>query len=336
MLRILGWAGYDTGLRRSFDAFTRDTGIAVSFHGVGNQDEMHHVARAHAFDVACPTTDRLASWLDSGLIAALDEERIGFARIDPAFHADAHTVIQGRRYGSPNIWGGAGIGHNTDRAPLDTARVSLMTLFDPAYAGRLAMREDTAFVAAGRALEAAGRLPYPFDESYRSEDRMIANYDVIGAFLADHAAHVARFWFSEEEGMEAFRSNACVVGYNWDTTMASLQREGFPGGFIAPAEGTNCYLQNFVLSAEADPGPAQDWIAWVNTPQGSAHYATAYGANPTASGASALLPARDQAFFAASYPAEALAKLWWQPAQPLWFVNNRAVYARKYRMAVEG
>ncbi|WP_431298641.1 hypothetical protein [Tabrizicola sp. BL-A-41-H6] len=81
-----------------------------------------------------------------------------------------------------------------------------MTLFDPAYAGRLALREDTAFVAAGRALEASGRLPFPFDDSYRSEHRMIANHDFIGAFLADHAAHVARFWFSEDEGMEAFWS----------------------------------------------------------------------------------------------------------------------------------
>ncbi len=336
MLRILGWAGYDTGLRRAFEGFTRDTGIAVSFHGVRNQDEMHDTARTKAFDVACPTTDRLASWLDSGLIAALDEDRIGFGRIDPAFHAEAHTVIQGRRYGSPNIWGGAGIGHHTDHAPLDPAGVSLISLFDPAYAGRLAMREDTAFVAAGRALEAAGRLPHPFDDSYRSENRMIANYDIIGAFLADHAAQVARFWFSEDEGMEAFRSGACVVGYSWDTTMAALQREGFPGRFIAPAEGTNCYLQNFVLGAEADPGPAQDWMAWVNTPEGSALYATAFGANPTATGARALLPAQEQAFFAASYPAEALAKLWWQPEQALWFVRNRGAYARRYRTAVEG
>jgi spermidine/putrescine transport system substrate-binding protein len=49
-----------------------------------------------------------------------------------------------------------------------------------------------------------------------------------------------------------------------------------------------------------------------------------------------LLPAQDQAFFAASYPAEALAKLWWQPEQPLWFVKHRGDYARKYRRAVEG
>jgi spermidine/putrescine-binding protein len=110
MLKVLGWAGYDRGLNSAFDSFASETGIAMSFRGVRNQDEMHDAAQRDAFDVACPTTDRLASWLDSGLLSPLDEDRIGYARIAPAFHADAHTIIQGKRYGSPNIWGGAGIG----------------------------------------------------------------------------------------------------------------------------------------------------------------------------------------------------------------------------------
>lgn len=336
MLKILGWAGYEAGLSQTFEHFTKDTGIAVSLRGVRNQDEMHEAAQSEDFGIACPTTDRLASWLDRGLIAPLDDDRIGYNRIDAAFHADTHTIIQGRRYGSPNLWGGAGIGHHADEVPFMDANVSLMTLFDPAFAGRMAMREDTAFVAAGRALEGAGMLPFPFDDSYVFEDRMIANYDVIGAFLSVHASHVARFWFSEEEGIDAFRSGGCVIGYNWDTTMAALRRKGMPFAFAAPAEGTNCYLQNFVLSAQADPGPAQEWISWVNTPKGSALYATAFGANPTAAGARELLPAEDQAFFAASYPGRALDRLWWQPEQPVWFVKNRGVYARKFRAAVEG
>ena len=333
MLKILGWAGYDAGLKIAFDRFQEATGIAVSYHGVPNQDEMHKVAQSQAFDIACPTTDRLASWVNSGLITALDETRIGYDRIDPAFHADTHTIIDGKRMGSPNIWGGAGIGHHPELAPLDPVRASLMDLFDPVYAGRLTMREDTAFVAAGRAVAAAGKLPFPFEDSYKFEERMRANYDVIGAFLHDHAANVARFWFSEEEGTEAFRSGDCVIGYSWDSTLAQLYREDLPHRFIAPVEGANCYLQNFVMAAKADPGPAQDWIAWVNTPEGSALYAGALGVNPCARGALDLMSEDIQRFIALSYPAETLSKLWWQPEQPVWFVRNREVYARKYREA---
>lgn len=333
MLKILGWAGYDDGLKAAFDHFQCETGITISYRGVRNQDEMYAVAQSQAFDVACPTTDRLASWVNSDLITALDENKISYARIDPAFHADAQTIIDGKRMGSPNIWGGAGIGHHPERAPLCQDQASLMDLFDPAYAGRLTMREDTAFVAAGRALEAAERLPYPFGESYKAENRMLANYDVIGAFLNDHASHVARFWFSEEEGTAAFRSGDCVIGYSWDSTLAQLYRENMPHRFVAPVEGANCYLQNFVLSARADPGPAQEWIGWVNTPKGSALYAGALGVNPCVRDAIDLMPEDMQRFFALSYPNDAMSNLWWQPEQPVWFVRNREVFARKYRAA---
>ncbi|WP_406649625.1 extracellular solute-binding protein [Aliisedimentitalea scapharcae] len=333
MLKILGWAGYDAGLQTAFDSFRQDTGISVSFQGVRNQDDMHALAQKQAFDIACPTTDRLVSWLNSGLIAALDDARIGYDRIDPAFHADAHTIIDGNRMGSPNIWGGAGVGIHRDHVPPGADTLCLIDLFDPVHAGRLAMREDTAFVAAGRALEAAGKLPFPFDDSYRSEARMIANYDVIGAFLTDRAHHVARFWFSEEEGTDAFRSGDCLIGYSWDSTMAQLYRENLPYRFVAPIEGANCYLQNFVLGATADAGLGQDWIAWVNTPKGSALYASALGVNPCAKGAADLMPGDMRAFFRASYPPEALTRLWWQPEQPVWFVRNRGDYARRYRAA---
>jgi spermidine/putrescine transport system substrate-binding protein len=315
-----------------FDAFRSDTGISVGFRGERNQDDMFRAAQGGGFDIACPTTDRLASWHGAGLISPLDEDRAGCGGIDPAFRADSQTLIGGQRFGSPCLWGGAGIGHHASLVPGAADCCSLMDLFDPQYAGRLAMREDTAMVAAGRALCAAGQLPYPFADSYRREDRMKANYDVISAFLIERRHHVARFWFSEEEGIEGFASGACVIGYNWDTTLAALQRSGLPYRFTSPVEGAACYLQNFVLSSSAvDPGPGLEWISWVNTPEGGARYAAAFGANAAAAGAARLMSREDREFFTRSYPPEALASLWWQPEQPVWFVRNREEYARRYR-----
>ncbi len=295
---------------------------------------MHKVAQSQEFDISCPTTDRLVSWCSSGLIAPLDEVRIGYEWIDSALHADAHTVIAGKCIGSPSVRGGTGIGHHKDKAPIFSVSASLMELFDPVYAGRMAMREDTAFVAAGRALEGVGKLPYPFASSYQTEEWMIANYDVIGAFLADHAHHVARFWFSEEEGVDAFKSGDCITGYSWDSSLAQLERAGLPFRFVAPQGGATYYLQNFLMSAKADTGLAQEWIAWVNTPRGSAHDARALGVSPCAIGAMDLMDADMQGFIARSYPPEALLKLWRQPEQPVWFVKSREGYAHAYRAVV--
>ncbi len=329
-LRILGWSGYDEGLRRAFAAFEADSGIRVLFRGVRNQDQMLKAARDGGFDVACPTTDRLESWHGEGLIRPVDDRRIGFDGIEPTFHADPQTLIDGRRYGSPNLWGGAGIGFDPAAVSFGAGPASLMDLFDPAYAGRLAMREDTAMVAAGRALEASGALPFPFEDSYRSEARMQENYEVIVRFLIDRRHHVARFWFSEEEAIEAFASRACIIGYNWDTTIAALRRLGRPMAFLAPVEGANCYLQNFVVAAAAPTGAAEDWIAWVNTPRGGALYASAYGAFSPVRGSQACMAAEDRAFLDAAYPPDAYGRLWWQPTQPVWFVQNRETFARRY------
>ncbi len=330
ILRILGWAGYDDGLRRAFTAFEADSRIRVLFRGVRNQDEMFDTARTEAFDIACPTTDRLASWYGAGLIRPMDDRRVGFDGIEPIFHADAQTLIEGRRYGSPNLWGGAGIGYDPTAVSFGADRASLMDLFEPAYAGRLAMREDTAMVAAGRALETSGALPFPFDDSYVSEARMRANYDVIIRFLIDRRDHVARFWFSEEEAIEAFASRACIIGYNWDTTIAALRKRGLPAAFMAPAEGANCYLQNFVVAAAAPQGAAEDWISWVNTPRGGALYAAGYGAFSPARDAQTCMAPEDRAFLDTAYPPDAFGNLWWQPTQPVWFVQNREIYARQY------
>ncbi len=336
-MRLLGWAGYDHGLRQAFERFTAVSGIAVEFIGCRNQDEMLNAAKAAAkhgvgCDVASPTTDRILSWMQEGLLHPWDETAISFGGIDPRYHADKQTLVAGKRMGSPNLWGSAGIGHHVLDVPLNQASARLIDLFNDAHVGHLAMREDTSFVAAGRALESTSQLPHPFDESYVDEEKMIANYDVILRFLVEKKPNVGSFWFSEEEGQRAYRSEGCRIGYSWDTSMAALRREGLPFGFVAPVEGAACYLQNFVLLAgAANVAAASEWVAWVNSPEGGALYAAAFAAYSPSTGAVELMGPDEQEFFDYAYPSDALDRLWWQPSQPPWFAERRAAYARLYR-----
>lgn len=335
-LALLGWSGYEEALDAVFRQFTASTGFKVAFVGCRNQDEMLHTARSAAgaggfFDVACPTTDRLSSWIKEGLLQAWDEKSIHFDQIEGRFAADAHTVRNGKRMGSPNLWGSAALGYRGDSVAIDPQRASLMDLFDEAYAGKLMLREDTAFVAAGRALESAGRLPHPFADSYRDEVRMVANYDVILQFLRTKRHNVSRFWFSEQAAQQAFRTGACAIGYVWDTTVAALQEEGMPIRFAATVEGAACYIQNFVLLAGARNFTAANaWVAWVNTAQGGARYAQAFRAFSPVKGASALMDAGQRRFLEKSYPSSALNRLWWQPEQEPWFVKRREAYAHAF------
>lgn len=337
-LHLIGWAGFPQ-LSDVFQAFEHDTGIEVNFTGYRNQDDMLAGVKAsqgkqNPGDIASPTTDRLISWIEAGLIQPWNDNDINFNGIAPQYRVDQQTLIDGKRMGSPNLWGSAGIGYHHQNACIQAGSASLMDLFDNRYAGKLTMREDTALVAAGRALEFKGALPHRFDESYADENKMVENYDVILDFLISKKSNVAHFWFSEDEAQSAFLSEVCVVGYIWDTTAKSLQRQGLPICFTAPVEGANCYLQNFVLlNSGKNKQQANTWVSWINTPKGGAMYAKAYCAFSPAQGAIDLMNSQDREFFELAYPQKALDNLWWQPEQKPWFVERRKIYAQTFKNA---
>ena len=120
---------------------------------------------APSSDIASPTTDRLASWIDHDLIQPWTESQTNIQGISPSYQANHLTRINGQRMGIPSLWGSAGLGFNHDELALTYGSASLLDLFDDRYAGRMTLRADTALVAAGRALDAHERLPHPFDDS---------------------------------------------------------------------------------------------------------------------------------------------------------------------------
>jgi spermidine/putrescine transport system substrate-binding protein len=340
VLNFMGWAGYDD-LPKVFAAFEKKTGVKVNFTGFGSQDEMFAQAKtggaAGAFDISEPTSDRVQSWVENDFLQPWSDARLNLDGVEPAFlqgGSAATSVVGGKRYGATSVWGSESLTFNTKEAPLVFGKASLMDLWDDKYAGKLTLRGHSGLVAAGRALEAKGQLPHKFDDSFVDEAKMTANYDAILKFVLAKRKNVAQFWSNENEAQGAFRTNGCTIGMCWDTSAAALAKEGFPIGYIAPVEGTVCWLQNFVLLKGAkNIEQAHAWIAWINSPEGGAAYASAFGAYSTTRGAIELADATQKKFFQAAFPGDALKNVWWWPTQPGWFVTKRTAYAKKFMSA---
>lgn len=332
-LNYMGWSGYDFGA--IFGKFTDKTGIKINFIDQPDQDSMLAQARlaaqTSAADMAEPSIDRLPGWVDADLVQAWDDSNISLDSYDKAFLTSS-GMVNGRRFFLPIVWGTEALTYSIKDAPLSYGTAALADLFDPKYVGKVTLRAHSALAAMGRVLQAQGKLPKPWLDSYKDEASMRQLWDLALAEAIKHKANVVQFWSSENDAQSAFRTNGCTLGLTWDSTGLNLSADGF--GFIAPKEGAFGWLQGYVLLKTArNVEQAHEWARFIATPEGSAAYATAFSANPTAAGAIDLVDARVRDFYRKAYPQDALSKIWWWPPQPGWFVALRSEYADKWRAA---
>jgi spermidine/putrescine transport system substrate-binding protein len=335
-VRIMTWAGYD--FKAILAAFEKATGIKPVVTEFPDQDAMLAQMRAGGtggFDVAEPTADRVPNWVEQGVLQPIDESKVALGTIEPSFlggDAGATAVVGGKRYGLPSVWGSEALCHHTKQAPLKYGQASFGDLWRPEFAGKVTVRAHSGLVGIGLWLEGAGKLPHPMRESFKDQAKMVANYDVIVKTAIEKRKSVLQFWSNENEAQGAFRTNGAVIGQNWDTSAAALVKEKLPIGYLAPKEGALSWLQNWTVPKGAkNLAQAQAWLTWIVSADGAGKWAAAYGANPVAKNA---VVAEDQKrFMADSFPGDALAKLWWWPAQPSWFVSKRNEYADRFKSA---
>src|SRR5262249_33298502 len=163
----------------------------------------------------------------------------------------------------------------------------LADILDPAFAGQVTVRAHSALAAIGRFLDAQGKLPKPFIQSYKDEAIMRANYDIILAEAIKAKGNIAQFWTNDNEGNAAFTANGCRVGLIWESMGRVLADQGVR--YLAPKEGVFGWNQGFVLLKGArNPDAAHEFAKYVSKPEVSAKWAAAQQGLPSAKGAAEL------------------------------------------------
>lgn len=334
-MNYMGWAGYD--YKPVIDPFTAATGIKVNFTEQPDNDTIFAQAKLSmqtaAFDVIEPTVDRTTSYVENGLVQGWDESKIGMANYLPGLAdglAGEMASIGGKRYFVPGVWGTEALVFNKEAMPLEYGKASLADLWAEGLDGKVTVRAHSGLAALGRVMDAAGKLPKPFMESYKNDDAMKENWDVILAEAIKNKKNIVQFWKGENEAQAAFRTNGAVLGLCWDSTGFNMSKEG-PYGYIAPKEGAIAWNQGYMLMANAkNAEQGHAWANWMTTPQGAAAMSLVFSANPVAKGAIELADAAVAAFYNAALPGDATSKLWWWPVQTSSYLKLRAEYADKF------
>lgn len=337
-VRLLTYAGFNQ--QPILDQFEKETGIKVRLIGVTENDEMFAKAKlgigtSEAADVAEPASTNLPLWYGNELLQPLDPAKLEIANISPAMPGAKEGdsgYIDGKLLYSSVLWGGEGMGYAEDVEGRGYGEATLADIFDPQFEGQVTLRAHSSLAAMGRLLDAQGKLPHPFIQSYKDEAVMRANWDIILAEAVKHKSNVAQFWTNDNEGVAAFTTNGCRVGLIWESMGRSLVDQGVR--YIAPKEGAFGWNQGFVLlKGSPNPTGAHEFIKWVSRPANCAQWAGANSGLPSSNGAMDLLDDKSKAFTVASYPGDAVSKIWWWPPQDPWFIKLRGEYADKWRAA---
>jgi spermidine/putrescine transport system substrate-binding protein len=336
-VRVMTWSGYDFAKVKA--AMEKATGMKMTISDFPDQDKMAAQMKAsngEGFDIAEPTADRVAQWVDEDFLQPLDESKANLAGVKEAFLGGAAgegAIIKGKRYATPTVWGTEALTYNKKSAPLEYGKASFADLWKPEYAGKVTVRPHSSLVGLGLSMQGEGKLPHKMREAFSDQAKMTANYDIIIKQAIANRKSVAQFWSDENSAQGAFRTNGCVIGQNWDTSAQALIKEGLPIGYLAPKEGALAWLQNWVVPKKANTTQTYDFLKWFNTAEATAMWAEAYAANPIGKDSEKSLSDADKAFLAMAYPGDALTKLFWWPAQPSWFVSKRNEYADKFKSA---
>lgn len=333
-LNFTGWAGYPVLAEKVFPAFTAATGITVNFTEQPDQDTMLAQAKialeAGGVDVIEPTIDRVGAWNSNGLLGAWDESKLAMDNYLPGL-ADGAAGERSRADGKllyvPSNWGTEALVYNKEKAVLGDPP-SLGALFDPA--NQVVLRPHSALAAMGRWLDATGKLPRPWMDSYTDMAAMTELWDIALAEAVKAKGNVVQFWSGENEANAGFVANGATVGLCWDSTGFNLRNDGY--GYMAPAEGAFAWHQGFVLVKNAtNVDQAHEFAKWVSTAEGSALWATAFSSNPVGKGGAAGMDPAVAEYYNSAFDDAKLAALWWWPDQSAEFLAKRGEYADKYK-----
>jgi spermidine/putrescine transport system substrate-binding protein len=336
-VNFMGWAGYPKLAEVVFPAFEKATGIKVNFTEQPDQDAMFAQGKVlletGGVDVAEPTIDRWGGWNANGLLAPFDESKLAMTNYLPGL-ADGEAGKRshdkdGKLFYVPSNWGTEALVANEANAKLSSPP-SLGDLFKAE--NQVVVRPHSTLAAMGRWLDAQGKLPRPWLDSYSDMGAMTQLWDIALAEAIKTKANVVQWWSGENEANAGFTANGATLGLCWDSTGYNLRKDGYK--YIAPGEGAFAWHQGFVLLKKAaNVDQAHEFIKFVSTPEGAAGWATAFSSNPVAKGASELMDPEVAAYYNGTFNEQALKSLWWWPEQTAEFISKRGEYADKYRAA---
>ena len=256
-LRVLAWEGYaDPDWVKDF---TKETGIDVDVVFVGSDDEIWAKIKGSEgkdFDVMAVNTAQLQRYIDADLVKPWDLAKIPNQKdVLPRFQdlsKISGVTRDGKAYGIPFCFDSIGLIYDTDK--VKPAPTSMSVLWDPQYQGKVLAYDNGEHNFSFTALTLGIENPF-----HLSADQFAA----VKAKLLELKPNVLSFYTTADEALQIYQNNdVALIWANYgQQQLKAMQKVGAHVAYIAPAEGSLSWLDNWALTSGAkDPDAAAKWV----------------------------------------------------------------------------
>lgn len=215
-LRLLTWEGYadDTWVKN----FEAEHGVTVSKTYVGSNDE--YMAKLAAgggdYDLVVIASSLSKRAIEAGFVEPLDLALIpNFQQIFPRLRDVDFIRKDGETYGAPSFLALQPVTVNAEAIPEGN---DFGLLFDPKYAGKIAMWDDVSTIG-----DVANWMGIS-DIWNMTDDQLGA----VRAKLIEQKPLVRTYWSQAGEAIDLFMNKEIVASNSWSYITSTLQSRGLP------------------------------------------------------------------------------------------------------------
>jgi putative spermidine/putrescine transport system substrate-binding protein len=256
-LRILAWPGYAD--RDWVVQFEKQTNSKVEVTIADTDDVFWQKLtknNGQDFDVFAANTAELQRYIDVGIAAPLDLEKIPNTKNQlPRFQQLMKTpgiMRDNKIYAVPFTYSEMGLIY--DRNQIKTPPTSMSEIWNPKYKGKVLLYDGTIHNFSFTALVLGMKNPFKLSEGESTQvfDKLIAL-----------RSNQPRFYLSPEEGTKIFTEDkmALMFGNFGAQQVKSLQDAGADIGYIIPNEGALAWLDTWIITSTTKHRDlAEQWI----------------------------------------------------------------------------
>lgn len=256
-IRVLNWQGYGTDQSFSIEPFEEATGHTVVHEYFNSEQEMLTKLRTNpgAYDVVMINAVFTPQAIEEELLAPIDASVIeNYAGVPERFAQDSKLVSDNDVYGVPWTWGLTSFAFNT--SVIEEAPDSIEALWNPAYAGRISIRDD--------ALEAMQLAALATGQDINNIEDLDAAEEKLAALMPN----LRTFWSSENDWNQYMAAGELDIASYWSGSAARSASLGLPVEFVVPKEGAIGWLDALSIPATSEHREAaQQFIDWMIDPE---------------------------------------------------------------------